>query len=290
MMNNIGVVVNIEKIFPALAKPEFLQFLLRHERSYHKDAVYFLFKKDSEKIGYVEVRGYGSEVTPSPIQYFIASEFVEFNLEKQMLNFVVQDMNKTSLSAVVENNDVDSIKLYESLGFNLSSTSKIYFIAKEDVKPDEFEDKISFLSVSNLSKSLTEELKLRLEETVKVFYDKDNDLAKAELIKRNYIDTLNNNISKNNSFVLVNEGKVVGWIFFKVKDDETLVLQDSAKACSKQEFQSFTKAVLNKVFAVYKNVKMEKFENDSLTKEIVETTTAKPKHIYYQYIKEKEEN
>ena len=50
-----GIVINIKKTLAPQSEISFMQFLLRHQLQLHKDALYYIFKKDKEHIGFASL-------------------------------------------------------------------------------------------------------------------------------------------------------------------------------------------------------------------------------------------
>lgn len=279
---NGGIVVAIERTVAQNLSPTFLQFLLRNELRYWNDAIYYIFRKENEILGYTEIRYWNSVLLEKPITYFINPLFQDLGIEKQMLSFVLGDNTYTSLSMSVENFEIEKIKIIESFSFKLKNTSKIY-----NLHTNKFVcsgEKLPASQMNKLSKELKKQFEQSLMEKVK---NVSSILADEAMVgkENEFFQKFVKDISMQNSYLYVSEGEIKGWILLKKDGDKKLTLIDASRSCSEEEFSKFLRGVFGELSQKDFVVKMEMIDDDAMAKLIVNLFAVKPDKVFYNYVR-----
>ena len=285
MINNngsVGFVVAIEKVPAVNASVTFLQFLLRNEKKCYKDALYYIFRKEQEILGYVEIRYFQNEFIDKPFSFFVNPLYLDLYIEKQMINFVIGDFPLANFTADVENTDMLTIKILEEFDFRLQNTIKQYKLSFQ--KFNYIGDNLTTFPLSKINKDLKQQFEDKLLEKIrKISQELNNELIIDQ--KNSFYQKFMKDISPQNSFLLIEGGIIIGWLLFKKGDDNNLYLLDYARGCEEDKFYEFVKASVKKLIEDKNNIRMEVINDDKVSKMIVSLFDEKPQKIIYKYLR-----
>ncbi len=271
-MNDMtGIVINIKKSTTPQSDVTFMQFLLRNQLRLRTGALYYIFKKDQEIVGFANLMDF---ISHNGLEVFVNPSYRDLGLCRQIIEFVINDNKDENFQIEVSSQASECISALEEFDFKIVNTKKSFLVGKEDLI-----DKLPscrLKSIDKAGKSLISEF-----EHAYVKFLSQSQLLDDKELPESFTKKMKDTFDYKNSFLFVKEGKVKGWLLSIFGDQTCVKIAHSTVLDEDDEFENFLKDAVKTLLQDFDKMLFFASENENL--ELKKLVSCKPTLVTYTY-------